>query len=64
MLDPTQELNVEQDLALVLCSQQLGMDDDELEEIVTKLAAVMADTTFIKQVLDINGDIEEMSEDN
>lgn len=55
---------MEQDLALVLCSQQLGMHDDGLEELLTKVASVMADTTFMKQVLDINTSIEEMSEDN
>lgn len=59
-----QELEVEQDLALVLCSQQLGMHEDGLEDILTKVATVMADTTFMKQVLDINSVIEEMSEDN
>lgn len=64
LLDPTLELDVEQELALVLCSQQLGMHDDQLEEILTKVAHVMADATFIKQVLDINTAIEEMSDDN
>lgn len=64
LLDPTQELSVDQDLALVLCSQQLGMHDDELEELLTKVASVMADTTFMKQILDINNAIEEMSEEN
>lgn len=55
---------MEKDLALVLCSQQLGMHDDQLEEILTKVASVMADATFMKQVLAINSAIEEMSEEN
>lgn len=64
LLDSAQELDVEQDLALVLCSQQLGLHDDGLEELLTKVASVMADAAFMKQVLDINTSIEEMSEDN
>jgi len=64
LLDPTDELDVEKDLALVLCSQQLGMHDDQLEEILTEVASVMADATFMKQVLAINSAIEEMSEEN
>ncbi|KAE8748846.1 hypothetical protein FOCC_FOCC004440 [Frankliniella occidentalis] len=58
------ELSVEQELALILCSQQLGMHDDQLEQVLTKVASVMADTTFMKQILDINNAIEEMSEEN
>ncbi|XP_026280848.2 uncharacterized protein LOC113208174, partial [Frankliniella occidentalis] len=64
LLDQTQELSVEQELALILCSQQLGMHDDQLEQVLTKVASVMADTTFMKQILDINNAIEEMSEEN
>ncbi|XP_034229966.1 uncharacterized protein LOC117638904, partial [Thrips palmi] len=64
LLDPAQELGEEQDLALALCSQQLGLHDDGLEELLTKVASVMADTAFMQQVLDINSSIEEMSEDN
>lgn len=46
------------------CARQLNISQDILENILSALATVMNDSSFVKQLLDINTRINTLAEDN
>lgn len=46
------------------CSNQLDLPEDALEGILTSLAELLSNHSFVKQLLEINQDINNMAEDN
>lgn len=46
------------------CARQLGLPRENFESLLTALATVMADTSFLAQLMAINSRINTLAEDN
>lgn len=56
--------NAEEAEVIAECARQVGLSKDALEDLLSSLATVMNDSSFVAQLLAINGKINSLAEDN